>query len=133
MKNNKVMIILTVFVGLVLSAGAFQLLRPHTNADASCKAGSGTYQTHTVMIMDNKVTPDAITAKLCDRLTIENMDSKAREIGFGAHDHHTPYDGVAEKVLNKDQSLTVTLNKAGEFHFHDHLQEEVAGSFTVVQ
>jgi plastocyanin len=131
MKNNKLLVIMSIFVGLIIAAGVVQLMRPRTDADAICKAKLGTQQTHTVMIMDSKVTPDAISAHLCDRLTIENMDSVAREIGFGQHDHHTAYDGISEKVLNKDQSLTITLNKVGEYHFHDHLHDEVEGHFTV--
>jgi len=42
-----------------------------------------------------------------------------------------PYDGVAERVLGKGQSFTITLNQAGNFHWHDHLHDEVEGYFTV--
>ena len=88
-------------------------------------------QVHQAVIRGDKLLPQTLTAKKCDRLTITNRDAITREIGFGEHDHHTPYDGVSERILKKGESLTITLNKTGEFHYHDHFHDEVAGSFTV--
>jgi plastocyanin len=87
---------------------------------------------HTVVIKDSQLNSPAITAKRCDSLTIKNLDSTIREVGFGPHDHHQPYDGIAEKVLRQDQSLTVTLVQTGTFDYHDHFHDEVAGTFTVL-
>jgi len=42
-----------------------------------------------------------------------------------------PYDGVAERFLNKNESFTITLNATGTYHWHDHLHDEVEGYFTV--
>ncbi len=131
MKQSKLIIAVAVLVGVVLGAGGIQLLRTSSNATASCDSHNHAAHGYSIMIMDGNVEPNMVAAKLCDMLTITNMDSKAREIGFGDHDHHTPYDGISEKVLNRDQSLTVTLHQPGTFHFHDHLEEAVAGSFVV--
>lgn len=70
---------------------------------------------------------------MCDTLTFTNKDAIAREIAFGPHEHHVPYDGVAERVLNKNQSFTVTLNQTGNFRWHDHLHDEVEGTFAVTR
>lgn len=86
---------------------------------------------HVIEIKNDKFTPDYIDAKICDKLTIVNRDDKLRLVAFGVHDEHIYYDGVTEKVLKKDEQLTISLNQAGIYIFHDHLQEEVQGRFKV--
>ena len=100
----------------------------HNVQTVSCSAKGKEY---TATIQNDKMTPDNIRAKLCDTLTIINKDSKERDVAFGEHDHHQTYDGVRQKMLQKDEQLSVTLNQAGTFKFHDHLQDEVAGHITV--
>lgn len=90
-----------------------------------------TGQDHTVSISNNRPNSANITAHLCDELTFVNNDNLTREVAFGPHENHVPYDNVAEKFLNKDQSFTITLNKVGTYHWHDHLHDEVQGYFTV--
>lgn len=84
-----------------------------------------------VTIRNGAATPDMTTGNLCDTLTITNQDPIDREIAFGPHEDHVPYDGIAERLLEQGQSLTVTLNQVGTFHFHDHIHDEVQGYFTV--
>jgi hypothetical protein len=88
-------------------------------------------RTYEVNIKNNKLSTASIHANRCDQLEITNLDSRTREIGFGVHDHHVPYDGVSEKVLGKGGSFAVTLDKAGTYHFHDHFQDDVTGTFIV--
>ena len=86
---------------------------------------------HQVAIKNSVATPSNVTGKLCDTLAIKNEDDVTRFMAFGQHDNHQAYDGVSERTLGKDQSLTVTMDKTGEFLFHDHLHNEVQGIFTV--
>ncbi len=86
---------------------------------------------HIVEIKDSKVTPQYLDGRVCDKLTIINRDDKLRIIAFGLHDSHIYYDGITEKVLRKDQNLSVTLNQPGAYLFHDHIQDEVQGQFNV--
>lgn len=88
-------------------------------------------KSHTVTIENSTPSPKTTKATLCDTLTITNKDNKTRKIAFGKHDHHQAYDGVAEKILEKGQSFTVTLNEAGSFKFHDHFEDKTIGYFTV--
>jgi len=99
------------------------------NARARCQVGQ--HSVHYVVFENNKVTPEHTAAKLCDTLTITNKDPRLRLAAFGPHEHHISYDGVSEKVLNQGQNLTVTLIKAGNFTFHDHINDALRGSFTV--
>lgn len=88
-------------------------------------------QTHKVEIKDSEAAPKQVDARLCDKLTIINLDSKDRKVSFGVHDRHISYDGITEQILRQGQSLTITLNQTGSYVYHDHFQEETGGSFRV--
>ena len=86
---------------------------------------------HFVVIEHGKVKPEHTETNRCDKLSIVNKDNVLRLVAFGQHDHHIEYDGVSEKALTLNQQLTITLDHAGNFRFHDHLHDEVQGTFTV--
>jgi hypothetical protein len=92
---------------------------------------NGDHSEYIVTIQDAKLSIDDIHAKLCDKLTIINADNTLRLMAFGVHDHHQPYDGIEEKLLKQNDQLSVTLQQTGTFTFHDHLHDEVQGTFTV--
>jgi hypothetical protein len=125
-KNLVLLSVTTVIVAGVLVSIAFAQ-KDHAQAESCSTPG----KTHVVTIENDRAVPSEITASRCDSLTITNKDDKTREIGFGNHDHHVAYDGVSEHILKKDENLRVILRQTGEFHFHDHFQEEVEASFTV--
>lgn len=86
---------------------------------------------HEVKIKDSIVTPSSTTGKPCDSMTITNLDKATRYIAFGKHDQHIEYDGVVKEPVESGKSLTITLNKTGDYLFHDHDDENVKGTFTV--
>ena len=134
MKNKKFGYIFAsaVVAALVVVGVGFMVSQSRsTSAENTCKGVAS--ESHQVMIMDSKASPDHVTGKVCDTITITNMDNVAREIAFGPHEDHVAYDGVAEKVLNLGQKFTITLNKTGSYHYHDHLHDEVEGFFTVTK
>lgn len=131
-------VVVIVFISVGFIGGVVYLSTKYLNNESSNKAAiavscEGINRTnHAVIIENNKVIPEVTNGKLCDTMTITNKDDKNRDIAFGQHDQHVAYDGVEEETLAKDKSLTVTLNKAGDYIFHDHDQDEVKGSFMVV-
>lgn len=119
----------TLLIAGVIGALAFTNRNSVQGATSCTVAG----QRHTVVIQAGTMSPGHVDAHVCDTLTITNQDAKTRKIGFGEHDKHVAYDGVSERVLSSGQSFTITLNEIGEVHFHDHFQEEVEASFTVLR
>ncbi|MDB5160002.1 MAG: hypothetical protein JWO99_265 [Candidatus Saccharibacteria bacterium] len=89
------------------------------------------YASHLVTIKDAVVSPENTVASKCDTLTIKNLDDVDRMMAFGVHEMHTPYDGVEERELLGNQEFTITLIQTGSFKFHDHMHDEVAGTFQV--
>ena len=77
------------------------------------------------------VAPRTTAARRCDTLIITNEDDQIRLVAFGPHDHHEPYDGVTEKILSQRQSLTIVLDQAGSYSFHDYLDDNAIGYFTL--
>ena len=99
------------------------------NGRARCQRVDG--RMHEVTIRNGAVTPAVTIADKCDRLAIINLDGRQRLMAFGPHDNHVSYDGVSEKLLSTGDRLEITLIRTGTFTFHDHEQEDVAGSFIV--
>jgi hypothetical protein len=120
-------VLVIILVGAGIGFGMF--LAQRTSSNMSCADVAGV--THTVTIDRSAVQPTHTIAKRCDQLTIINHDGVTREMAFGDHDKHVSYDGITQKFIGKDQSLTVVLDKIGDYHFHDHLHDEVSGTFTV--
>lgn len=95
-------------------------------------ACQGQYANHRVIIKDGKASPVHTLAKKCDTLTFTNEDGAERKISFGEHDDHGTYAGISEIVLKDGRNKTITLSELGAYEFHDHLQHETAGYFTVI-
>jgi cytochrome o ubiquinol oxidase operon protein cyoD len=107
--------------------GISQLYGEKTGA---CK---GRQASHKVTIRDGKVTPQIIIARHCDSLIFINEDSEVREITFGTHPEHGSYAGESEMSVRKGRSKSIVLNELGSYRFHDHLDPEINGYFTVSQ
>lgn len=134
-RKYKTVIIIVLFI--MVAAGIITAVsivaNKYLNGKDKKAVACGTTQTtgHIVVIKDGKDDPVNTTAPLCDTLTILNMDNITRLMTFGPHDEHKAYDGVEEKAISQGESLTVTLNKAGSFQFHDHVDDLAKGTFTV--
>lgn len=131
--NNRLgyIIAATIVAGVLVFGVAIILQQNNSSANAPCATVDG--KTHEVVIRNSTVSPADLTAKRCDKLVIINRDTITRVMAFGDHDRHVAYDGIEEQKLAKGQSLTVTLDRVGSFHFHDHLHDEVEGYFTVTR
>jgi len=127
--DKKTTTLLFGLVLLVLGLGLGIALTGRGDSPDVCR-GKKT-QVFTVVIRNANPSHAAIDAKLCDKITFTSNDAATREIGFGDHDNHVPYDGISERILNKGDSLSITLNQTGTYHWHDHLHDEVTGYFTV--
>ena len=91
----------------------------------------GQYANHKVTIKNGQVRPRKTNANMCDTLTFVNEDDFTREMTFGTHPEHGVYAGENELIVRKFRSKTITLSQLGTYKFHDHLQAETAGEFTV--
>jgi plastocyanin len=129
--NKKVLTLLSIAT-VVLAAGIIGIataVQQKSDDDANCTNSHGHH--YEVVIQDSTVRPNQVSGQLCDTITFTNKDNEIRELAFGAHEDHVPYDGITERALRQDQSLTITLNKLGTYHFHDHDHDEISGDFTV--
>lgn len=125
-----------VATGVVMYAGTQLIASQYLRADSEKVNNNQTMctskgQSHVIKVQNNTLDPLHTEAQRCDTLTVINADSKLRVMAFGVHEKHITYDGITEQGLDSGQQFTVTLNKTGTFKIHDHLQEEVGGTFTV--
>lgn len=128
--NKKTSLLLLALVFLT-AGGAIGLAVGTSSGDKHDECGGHASYTFMVDIHDGSVSNTDVKGRMCDKIMFTNDDKLTREIGFGPHDEHTPYNGVSEKILNQNDSFTISLNEIGTFHWHDHLHDEVGGYFTV--
>jgi hypothetical protein len=129
-------VVAAIIVGTLVVGATFVLASHATTpvavvSQAPVVVCAETGSSHAVTIHDGVVSPLHTRAKLCDKLMIMNADAEVRLLAFGRHSHHQPYDGVGEHTLTRNQRLTVVLNQAGTYTFHDHINDMVVGMFTV--
>lgn len=90
------------------------------------------YDNHKVTIENGKAYPSSITAKRCDTLTFINEDDEVIEIAFGEHPDHGVYAGYSELIIvKKGRGKTITLSETGSHQFHDHINPDINGEFTI--
>ena len=140
MKNLRVVVFVAglILVSGVVVTGTLYLSNRFLNNDSNAKQPTviqciSKGPTHVVTIQNDAANPKHTDGKVCDVLTIINNDNKVRLMAFGPHEEHRAYDGVTEQELKQGQSLTITLNQAGTFEFHDHIGDIVQGDFTVTK
>jgi hypothetical protein len=132
LKHYLVPVTFVIAIGVIvlgtMSVSSYYLNQKYASAHSGCSAGR---PNHTVTITSGVVSPKNTFASQCDSLTITNLDDTSYMIAFGLHEDHVPYDGISEQMLSKGQSVTLTLKEVGHFRFHDHIRDEVHGTFTV--
>ena len=90
-----------------------------------------TLTNHKVTISNGKVSPRQTQAHLCDTLTFINEDETVREMSIGTHPDHQAYSGNNDLKVIKNHPKTFTLNQAGTYLFHDHLNPAINGEFAI--
>lgn len=129
MKKPIIVTISAVFAGAIIIASVVALAMSGSKTTASACQQKGA--TRTVTINKGIVSPASTEAKLCDDVTIINIDPETRKIGFGEHNKHKTYSGVSEKILRKGQSFTITVTETGTIGFHDHYHHDTEGTLIV--
>jgi cytochrome o ubiquinol oxidase operon protein cyoD len=86
---------------------------------------------HKVTITDGVATPAHVQARMCDSLSFINEDSTVHDIAFGKHPAQDIYGGESGETVRKGYPKTLTLNQAGTYEYHDHLNPSTHGFFTV--
>lgn len=100
--------------------------------DQKTGACKGQYANHKITIKNGQPNPLHTVAIKCDTLTFINEDNQIRKITFGTHPNHGTYAGENELEVRKGRAKSITLSEPGRYQFHDHVQSEVAGGFTVI-
>lgn len=126
------LISIATLIGIMTISGNY-LAKATAQHQATRKSCTQTGADISVVIKNNTASPKAISAKVCDVLTITNLDNVNRVIAFGEHGRHIPYDDITDKKLAQGQSFSILLRQAGSFKLHDHLNVNVTSSFTVAE
>lgn len=75
--------------------------------------------------------PKAITLRIGQSVTFENMDSANHTVNSDPHPIHNLYPFLNAEVIKSGESKTIIFEKAGKYTYHDHLNPSLTGSVTV--
>ncbi|HEY4694508.1 MAG TPA: cupredoxin domain-containing protein [Candidatus Nanoarchaeia archaeon] len=102
-----------------------------TSGNSSSKAPSEVTITYT----SSGFSPSSVRLKKGGKLTWVNESSNQVEIGVNPHPVHTGDRSITseEFTLNLDsgETKTITVNKAGDFGYHNHLDSLMSGNILV--
>lgn len=87
---------------------------------------------HTIELKNNAAHPRQVTARVCDTLTIINLDGAARTLIFSAYEQYQTYTGESGQTIRSGRNTVITLTKSGVHTFYDHELTAISGSFTVL-
>lgn len=138
MKKARVIlfVVTSILAAGLLAVGVFSISRGLLGSEKNqklvdCSNKSTDIAEYVITIQGGKLNINNIKAKPCDVLTIVNADDQLRLMAFGVHEKHQTYSGITEETLKPGEQMTVTLEETGTYTFHDHLHDEVKGTFTV--
>lgn len=94
----------------------------------TCAGGTG--HTYKVTIMDDRVMPSRVNARLCDKLIIMNQDDATLNI---VYETDGTYAGQPGPSIRKGQNAAIPLTELGTYKFHDKKRNQLSGEFIVTQ
>ncbi|GEM_PF-5447599 len=86
---------------------------------------------HTVYYDGQKFSPQSLTIKLGDSVSVKNNSQTYMEIAVGEHKSHRNLKGFEEKVVEAGVVYAFIPQEKGIFDFHDHLNPKKLGILTI--
>jgi hypothetical protein len=100
---------------------------PAPSAETCSTTGADVYLT----VNDDGFDKPSLSAHRCDRLVLHNAGSQDHWPALGSHPHHIQYPGLPDRVMQAGETRSVVLVEAGDFEYHDHLNEEQEGQLDI--
>lgn len=72
-------------------------------------------------------TPQGITIKLGDIVSVKNNSQAEMEFAVGQHANHKTLKGYEERIIETNATYTFIPQEEGIFDFHDHLNPKKIG------
>ncbi len=85
----------------------------------------------TIAVTGRGFTPDQLSLGVCAQVVFINQDTKPHQPTIGQHLNHDKNYSPDERLLQPGEQNTFTLDKPGEFVYHDHLYPTYEGKLTV--
>ncbi len=90
-----------------------------------------TQYTATVSITSAGFEPASLTIKKGTEITWTNDDTSPHQLQANPHPTGKSLPGLTSEILNNKQTYRYTVNKAGSFGYHDHLNPAINGNLNV--
>ncbi len=121
-----------IIFGLVIALTIFAIYNLSIDKDPTI-GNSLPKQTHKVVLTADGFSPSEITINQGDAIEFTTSLEKSFWPASNLHPTHSIYPGFDPKEpIAKDKSWSFTLNKVGEWKYHDHLSPIYKGKITVL-
>ena len=140
-------IIGTIILVLLLAGAAYALTRKSDTTDTSTQSTTtNTTETTptqpttndqnvataaTIIYDGNGFSPNKVTVKVGDKVTIKNTSSTVVEFDSDPHPVHTDNTELNAGSISPGQSMTITVDKTGTWGYHNHLDASQTGTIVV--
>ena len=88
-------------------------------------------QLYTITFKDDNFTPESLTIKVGDVITLKNDSKDDLELAIGKHENHDSLKGFEEKVIKSSETYTFSPKETGKFTYHNHLKPKKYGNLTI--
>ncbi len=127
MKKTWTIIICVIVVAAVAGLGVWWFAGSHVTKKEVSEAVVGTTITYT----NSGFSPASLRAKAGSTITIKNESSKDLQFDSDPHPVHTKNPELNTHRLAPGESLTITVDKVGDWGYHNHLDPLKTGTIIV--
>ncbi|HSX15000.1 MAG TPA: cupredoxin domain-containing protein [Candidatus Saccharimonadales bacterium] len=129
-------------VVVILAVGGIIVARSGNNSNSNSTSTTSTQSTDTtgqtapqsaatITYTGSGFSPNTITVKAGDTITIMNASSRSLQLDSNPHPAHTDNTELNVGAVAAGQSATFTISKTGTWGYHNHLEASQTGSITV--
>ncbi|MDE2026098.1 MAG: cupredoxin domain-containing protein [Patescibacteria group bacterium] len=138
MQNLRGLIVAGILI-LIIVAGGIYFYGKSAQKDASNTQPAPTEQTQTlgdngaqiITLTADGFSPSTLTVKVGTRVRWVNKSGQLGDVDSDPHPTHTSYPPMNFGTFSDGSSVELVFNKAGTYHYHNHLNPSQQGTIVV--
>lgn len=125
-----VLIIAIIAGGIFLYSKSGNTQNPTTTGSQGNSSGEN-QTTKQIILTTGGFSPSTLTVKVNTLVTWTNKSGKEAQVDSDPHPIHTSYPAMNFDPFSDGSSVSLVFDKAGTYHYHNHLQPSQTGTIIV--
>ncbi len=134
MQSIKGLVIAAIIIAVVIVGGIFFFAKQNPNTSNSTPTPTATQQAENATVITltkTGFTPNNITVKAGTTVKWVNNSGAVGQVDSDPHPVHTSYPAMNFQPFSEGSSVELVFDKAGTYHYHNHLNPSQTGTITV--